>query len=264
MRYKINQVKRILNISEDTLRYFDNKQLIHSKRDSKNNYRYFSSDDINKIFAYKMYRGLLFNMRDSEELISGRPVQNLENMLKSQLAYIKNEQEYMGGVKKHIELLVEKIQKWQQFNGSFEIVTSLNCFFHGNQTDNYFRAEDEIFANSYQCLNSMPHIWPSFCYDLENKQDKYQYSFGYGYYTEQEPPMEGLTHLPSSKCLYSFFIMENNLKQKVEELISEAEKFCEMNGYRICGKIHGDILHEMMEEDRLIRLFDIYIPIEEV
>jgi DNA-binding transcriptional MerR regulator/predicted transcriptional regulator YdeE len=263
MRYKINQVKKILNISEDTLRYFDNKKLIRSKRDSNNNYRYFSSDDINKIFAYKMYRGLLFHMKDAEELISGKPVDNLEHMLQSQLQVIKNEQEYMEGAKRHIELLVEKIKQYQQFRGGFEIVMSPNCFFHGNQTDHYFRVEDETFNRSYKLLNSMPHIWPSFCYDPDKKDEDYQYSFGYGYYDEEEPPINGLTYLPARKSLYTFFTMENSLADKVEEILAEAEKFCEENGYVTRGKVYGNLLHEMQEKDKLIRLCDIYIPIRD-
>lgn len=261
MEYKISQVKRILNISEDTLRFFDNKKLINSKRDKKNNYRYFNSNDVNKIFAYKMYRGLLFNMNDSETMISGKPIPTIALMLQNQLEYIKSEQVYMNGVKKHIELLSEKLHNWDEFKGGFEIVTSSNCFYHGNQMVNDFIVDDDIFENSYKCLDSMPDIWPCFCYDLEAESDTLQCSFGYGYYTEGEPPLEGLTHLPSIKCLYTYFTLEDNLMQKVKEILEDAEIFCKKSGYTIYGKSYGNILHETLEGNQAIRLFDFYIPI---
>ena len=261
MSYKINQVKRILNISEHTLRYFDNKQLIHTRRDQNNNYRYFSSDDINKIFAYKMYRGLLFNMEDSEELISGKPVDVVEEKLKNQLNYVKKEQEYLEGVKTHLEALSDKFIQWKNFSGGFDLTVSTNCYFHGNQTYNTFIIDEEISKTSYQCLNSMPHIWPSFYLDLEDKSIQLPYHFGYGYYTEETPKIKGLIHLPTLTCLHTFFISEDNIMDQLTNIIDSATEHCKKHEYTLHGYVHGNILHEIYEEDKCLRLFEVYLPI---
>ncbi len=260
MKYKISDVKRILNISEDTLRYFDNKKIIKTTRDENNNYRYFKAEDINKIFAYKMYRSLLFNMNEADQLISGRPIDMIESKLQEQLEHIGKEQEYLNRAKCHITLLTEKIIKWKHFKDGFEVTDSPNCYYHGNQTDSSFIREKDVFENTYQCLNYLPDIWPCFCYTPANFQPFPGFSFGYGFYTDQAAPIQGLLKLPSTKCLYTMFILEGDLVQYLPKLIEKAEHYCKNRGYTLEGIPHGSIIHEMKEEDHIIRLFDIYIP----
>ncbi|GEM_PF-2298142 len=261
MKYKISDVKRILNISEDTLRYFDNKKIIKTIRDKNNNYRYFKAEDINKIFAYKMYRSLLFTMNDADQLISGRPVDMLESKLIEQLEVIGKEEEYLIRAKKHITLLTEKINKWKQFKGGFEVTKSPGFYYHRNQTASSFIRDDDVFENTYQCLNYLPDIWPCFCYAPSQCRSVSGFSFGYGFYTKQAVPIQGLLHLPSAKCLYTMFTMEGDLAQYLPELLLKADTYCRTNGHALEGILYGSIIHEMEENGRTIRLFDAYIPI---
>ncbi len=260
MKYKISDVKHILNISEETLRYFDNKNIINTIRDKNNNYRYFESEDINKIFAYKMYRSLLFNMNDADQLISGNPVDMLESKLKKQLEVIGKEEEYLIRAKKHITLLTKKVCKWKHFKGGFKVTRSPGCYYHRNQTDSCFIREDEVFENTRQCLNYLPDIWPCFCYAPSHFQNISGFSFGYGFYTDQTIPIQGLLHLPSAKCLYTMFTLEGDLVQYLPNLLIKAEAYCKESGYTLEGVMHGSIIHEIKEENRTVRLFDIYIP----
>ncbi len=260
MKYKISDVKRILNISEDTLRYFDNKKIINTIRDKNNNYRYFKAEDINKIFAYKMYRSLLFNMSDADQLISGSSVDMLETKLNEQLEVIGKEEEYLIRAKKHIALLTEKVLKWKHFKDGFEVTKSPGCYYHRNQTASDFIKEEAVFKDTYQCLNYLPDIWPCFCYAPPEYQSVSGFSFGYGFYTNQAPPIQGLLHLPPSKCLYSIFTLEGNLEQYLPGVLTKAEAYCKEHGYTPEGIVYGSILHEMKEDNRIIRLFDIYIP----
>jgi DNA-binding transcriptional MerR regulator len=262
MKYKISEVKRILNISEDTLRYFDNKKIIKSVRDKNNNYRYFKSEDINKIFAYKMYRSLLFNMNDADLLISGKPIDMLEEKLSDQLEVIHKEQEYLIRATEHIKQLNIKINKWREFEGGFEITESPNCYYHCNQTASCFISKEEVFESTHECLNYLPDIWPCFNYDNIRRQPGVEFSFGYGFYTDEPAPIQGLLHLPPAKCLYTIFILESNLSEHLPELLHKAEVFCMEHGYKLKETMHGSILHEMKEADHTKRLFDVYIPFD--
>ncbi|WP_026478693.1 MerR family transcriptional regulator [Alkaliphilus transvaalensis] len=261
MHYKVNDVKRILNISRDTLRYFDNKRLISSMRD-ENNYRYFKSEDINKIFAYKMYRSLLFNMKDAEKLVSGHSVETQMAMLKNQVAFIESEQDYLNRVKKHIEMLTEKLEKWKESKDEFEIVTSNNSYYHYNQTEKYFIESEEVFNNTYKVLDRMPDLWPAFSYNLDCKEAPFSFGYGYVSYTNEKHPSEAFIHMPPVKCLYKLLEIESNLEEKVSIIMKEAEELCNKKGYTMEGRAYGNMLHEIIENSRPRRLFDIYIPIE--
>ena len=264
MQYKVNDVKRILNISKDTLRYFDNKHLISSRRDEKNNYRYFRSEDINKLFAYKMYRSLLFNMKDAEFLISGHSTDSLHSMLEKQISYINAEQIYLENAKQHLHLLAAKLESWSNFKGGFEITTSPNCYYHYNQTYQHFIEADNVFHNTYEVLNLMPNLWPCFSYNIDNQAVPYKFSYGYGYYTDGGAPLDQLIHFPAVQCLHTFFTLEKDLNEMIESVIQEAETYCTHTHYAIYGNAFGNILHEMIEQNKRMILFDMYIPIRKL
>lgn len=261
MKYKISEVKRILNISEDTLRYFDNKKIIKTVRDKNNNYRYFKAEDINKIFAYKMYRSLLFTMNDADLLISGRSIGVLEEKLSEQLEVINKEQEYLIRAKEHINQLNDKISKWKESCGDFEIIKSPNCYYHRNQTASCFISKEEVFEHTYQCMNYLPDIWPCFNYEHTQAQTGSEFSFGYGFYTNQPAPIQGLLHLPPAKCLYTIFTLESNISEYLPILFLKAEAYSKERGFKLKGIMYGSILHELKEADCTKRLFDVYIPI---
>jgi DNA-binding transcriptional MerR regulator len=260
MRYKINDVKRILNIKEETLRYFDKKNIIKTTRDQKNNYRYFKAEDINKIFAYKMYRSLLFSLNDSNELVSGKPLPHLERKLSEQIEVIEKEQKYLNQVKLHISILSEKLKKWNSFTGGFEITESEECYYHPNQTDTCFIQEADVFENTYLCLDYLPSIWPCFYYNYSAASP--EFSFGYGLYTNHTPPINGLIHLPPVKCLYTMISLEDNLLPSIPDILEQADTYCCQNNHKLKGILYGSILHEMKESELNSRLFELYLPID--
>ena len=269
MKYKVSDVKRILNLSKDTLRYFDNKRLISSARD-KNNYRYFKSQDINKIFAYKMYRSLLFNMKDAENLVSGHSVENQQRMLENQLQFIQSEQEYLNRAKRHLEMLSEKLQRWEVLKEAYEIVTSHECYYHCNQTGDQFIESEEVLRNTHAFLNQMPDLWPAFSYQVDcgkrtadaGAGSDAGVSFGYAVYTDESHLVENLTHLPSVPCVHTFLTVRDDFEAKLQEILEEAERFCSAKGYQMTGGVYGNMLHEIIENREASQLFDVYLPIK--
>lgn len=262
MKYKVSDVKRILNISEDTIRYFDNQKIIRTNRDKKNNYRYFDSKDINKIFAYKMYRSFHFTMNESIMLVSGKSVDTLESMLTNQIDVIEKEQEYLERAKEHIIMLNEKLAKWKSFKGGFEVTKSPNCFYHFNQTDTSFLRTEDVYENNHHCLSYLPDIWPCYYFDSdEKKETSSAFSYGYGLYTTKNIPIQGLLHIPSRDCLYTMFLIEESTSSYLPLLLSQAEEYARIHGLKLKGTVFGNILHELKKEGCITRLFDAYIPI---
>lgn len=257
MKYKIKDVKRILNIKEETLRYYDNQNIIKTSRDESNNYRYFKATDINKIFAYKMYRSLLFSSMDAKQLVSGNSEDYLLDKLNEQLTVIKNEQNYLERAHKHIFDLQIKLSKWKSFQGGFEIVESPGCYYHPNQTLDSFILNSTVFENSWHCFDYFPSIWPCFYYE-PSIDDKI--SFGYGIEVEHVE-LADMIHLSPTKCLYTMFLLNTDLFEHMNTLLEEANQYCRQNGYSLSGITYGNILHETKKDGHISQLFDVYMPI---
>lgn len=258
MKYRINEVKNILNIKEETLRYYDNKNIIKTIRDKNNNYRYFKATDINKIFAYKMYRSLLFSSADAKQLVSGGSEAFLTEKLQEQLDFIEREQQYLEQASRHILCLQQKLRKWDTFPGGFQLTQSPEYYYHPNQTADSFILNEPVFENTCQCFQYFPAIWPCFHYDSSSGA---RFSFGYGLYTDHIQPSDEFLHLPPSKCLYTMFSLETELASYLDTLLDLAEDYCRQNNCTLTGNLYGNILHEIKKDDHTSRLFDVYLPV---
>lgn len=91
---KIGEVEKRIGIPKATIRYYEDKGLIHPARNNENNYRNYSEDDIMKLKHIKMFRALgvpiadIIKLEDEEirldEVINKRleAIREEENSLK--------------------------------------------------------------------------------------------------------------------------------------------------------------------------------------
>ena len=62
MRYKIGDVARILGISPDLIRYYEEKGVVSPQKDPYNNYRYYDTWDINFLLDCLWYKNFGFGI----------------------------------------------------------------------------------------------------------------------------------------------------------------------------------------------------------
>ena len=64
MKYTAKDVCRMLNITRETLRYYEKVGIIHPEIDPVNKYRYYDDWDINYIYECKKYQSLGFSVKE--------------------------------------------------------------------------------------------------------------------------------------------------------------------------------------------------------
>lgn len=70
-RHSIGEVSKICNVSTKALRYYDKIGLIHSERDSINNYRYYTNESLLAVPVIKYYKQMGFTLDEMRDFIEG-------------------------------------------------------------------------------------------------------------------------------------------------------------------------------------------------
>lgn len=73
--YKINEISKLYNIGQDSLRYYEELGILHPMRD-KNNYRQYTTSDIHRLNVIRDLRNLGFSMQSIREYLENRTIAN--------------------------------------------------------------------------------------------------------------------------------------------------------------------------------------------
>ena len=108
----ITEIAKKLNITPRTIRHYEEIGVIKSNR-LENNYRYFNTENINKLKFLVRARNLGFSLEECKELIklfgnSSRKSENVRDIAKNKLIKLSEKIKELEDLKKSLEWLVSK------------------------------------------------------------------------------------------------------------------------------------------------------------
>ncbi|HCX65580.1 MAG TPA: MerR family transcriptional regulator, partial [Eubacteriaceae bacterium] len=142
MKYKTGDVEKILGISVETLRFFESIGLVKPERNEKNNYRYYEAVELNKMVAYKFFRGFEFSLEESIELVEGSN-KLCQQKIQTQSKIIEDRIQYYQCLAWRLKELETSYQRINDLTGSIEKAKSPEILLYYNQYESEF-AKDEI------------------------------------------------------------------------------------------------------------------------
>ena len=71
----INEISKLYNIGQDSLRYYEELGILHPMRD-KNNYRQYTTSDIHRLNVIRDLRNLGFSMKSIQDYLENRTIAN--------------------------------------------------------------------------------------------------------------------------------------------------------------------------------------------
>ena len=99
--YSIGEFSQLLGVTPDTLRYYEKRGVLSPKRDSENQYRYYSADDCPRMTAFRLFRacGFSFESTQASEACVNHP--NFSKTIHSSVHDIQTEITLLKAKKKH-------------------------------------------------------------------------------------------------------------------------------------------------------------------
>ncbi|WP_066506898.1 MerR family transcriptional regulator [Abyssisolibacter fermentans] len=263
--YTIGQVAKFLGVSRDTLKFYEEKELLKPKHDDENGYRKYNHFDIYDIMTIKFYREIDFEIKKIQEIRKSKNVEEIEFLLKEKEEKILREIEYKNLLLKHIKLVKEDCEKIKQSLGKYTIKEMKPVEVKGEITNFAAYDEYEIIQKNTDNLKdavTLTGLRRVISFDKEGiKGDKF---IVVRKIEGLEKNVEGeiITH---PKCIYTiiedgrYLTGGENIDNKVGDSL---RNIALENGYELVGLTYINILITTYEEG-LERVFlEIYTPIK--
>ncbi|WP_062109846.1 MerR family transcriptional regulator [Bacillus niameyensis] len=263
--YTIGQVANFLGVTRDTLKYYEEKELVKPRYDEESGYRKYNQFDIHDVMTINFYRELDIEIKKIQEIRQSKSLANLEYILAEKEAKILEELEYKKLLLKQIKSVKEDYSKIQEHLGKFTVKEMKPLEIKGELTDYTAFNEYEIIRNNSEnlkkavTLNSVRRV---IHFDREGiKADRFIVV------NKKEDTDNHLTSkvIAYPKCIYT--VLENgravdggnNIDNEVGDTLI---KIAQENGYELVGLAYINIVLTTYEEG-LERVFlEMYAPIK--
>ena len=268
LRYKIGDVARILGISPDLIRYYEEKGVVSPLKDPVNNYRYYDTWDINFLLDCLWFKNFGFGIEQVAHIVSQNTyddlVENLDAKGDELEAAIRYQQLLLERIRKYSEILANL----KGLIGQCEIRRSAEFVRYLNRYNTSYDKDSELQHLSRQWLKYMPFSRRYFEVpedELLGEGDDYAWGFSIGmqyveeYGIEIKPPV---TTVPSKLCIHSAFTSTGKDKFTARHL-DYIIAFAERNGLKVDGCAFGNLACSVVENDEITGFFEVWLPIEE-
>ncbi|MGE7693818.1 MerR family transcriptional regulator [Lysinibacillus sp. NPDC094177] len=117
--YTIGQVANFLGISRDTLKFYEEKELVKPKQNMENGYRKYNHFDIYDITTVNFYREIDIEIKKIQELRKSKSIEGIQSLLEEKEQEVLQEIEYKKLLLKKLRIVKEDCEKIKQFLGQY-------------------------------------------------------------------------------------------------------------------------------------------------
>lgn len=263
--YTIGQVAKFLGVSRDTLKYYEEKQLVNPKKDKENNYRKYTDFDIQDVIITNFYRNLDLEVKTIQDIKQGKDLDGLDQILEEKALQLKREIEEREHTLQQIQFVKQDIEKVKKHLGTytiqamppFIIKAELSSF---SAYDEYELLQGEEAQDKR--VSTLEKVRRVVTFDtsgiLKNQFVVVEEDYGQGLVYDKKELIN------YDKCLY--IIIEdgrciNGEKSIDVEIGEQLWTICHENHYEPLGIVYAGILLTTYEEGLEKQFLEIYAPI---
>lgn len=119
--YTVGQVAKFLGISRDTLKFYEEKNLINPKQDEENGYRKYNIIDINEILTVNFYRDIDIEIKKIQEIKKEESLDTIEAILEEKERNLEEEIAYKQLLLNRVKRIKEDCKSIEECLNKFTI-----------------------------------------------------------------------------------------------------------------------------------------------
>lgn len=119
--YTVGQVSKLLGVSRDTLKFYEEKGLVQPEQDEENGYRKYNVLDIHNVLSVNFYREIDLEIKQIQEIKNSNSIDDIESILIKQENKLKEELEYKKLLLNRIKSLKEDCKRIKENLNKFTI-----------------------------------------------------------------------------------------------------------------------------------------------
>ncbi|NLB29189.1 MAG: MerR family transcriptional regulator [Clostridiales bacterium] len=268
MKYKIGEVARILGISADLLRYYEEKGVVSPEKDPVNNYRYYDTWDINYLIDCLWYKNFGFGIEQVARMVTECTYDTLLDTLEVKSSQIRENIRRQELLLQRIQKFKERLEVTKSYVGRFEVRECKSFYYYINRYNSEYDNRTSTHDISRRWLKYMPFTRRYFEIPedaIKGSSNDYEWGFSVSAQyvdvlgVDISPPVR---EMPSSLCVHSAFTSSGPDRfspRKIDFLLDYARE----NGLEPSGGAFGNLACSVMENGEETGYFEVYLPVLE-
>lgn len=276
MKYKTSDLSKMLDVSANTIRRFEDKGYLSPDRDDKNQYRYFGNEDIEKITYISKYRKIGFSHDDIADMMNGDIFENC-NRHRARMEEMDREIERLKSIRHMLKDNIGMIEAIERYQDSFYEMASVPVHYV------LYKVADELVAGAgkkkllHQFIYDFPEI--EYIYIIRKEdilQRRIRCEEGVAVrakWTDKrnmDMNQEGIEHYPRLdsvlrivKLPLDFMNEDFAEKEQIKKLIfDDYFDYMKEHGYRLAGDAFGAKMGLSKEDGREYQYVVLGMPVE--
>ena len=264
--YKIGEVAKIVGISTDLIRYYEEKGIVNPEKNAQNGYRYYDAWDINFLIDCVWYKNFGFSIEEIVKIESESTYSSLLDRLDAMEASMAAELHRRELLLERIRIQRESLKSIIGILGECEIAQGPELVYYLNRHNFDYESDSALHNLSRRWVKYMPFSKRYFEVP-GNRTAESSYSWGFSlepkyvqeFDVEVKPPIK---FRPSVRTLHSAF-KSSGKNAFSSKHIDYMYKYAKKHGLRPCGGAYGTLVCSVLDNGKLTGFFEVWLPIEE-
>lgn len=267
MKYKINEVSKILNIPIDTLRFYEKKGIIFPEKDEKTNYRVFDDWDINYLLEYKQLRKMEFSLPEVKEMMHELDYSEYLDLMKSKHETIQKKIIYYNLYENKLRYYINCLEN---IDLGFQTVTPPSRLFFSHRKNFEYIQENEtkksfnLFMDYYALIDNIVIIRLE---DIVGESEDFEWGFAIekSYADKLEIPYETDERIEvlASRSYLRFIVDAGERWNFSKKLLEPCLEYIKNKNYELSGDVFG-ILLARINDKKYMRFIEFFVPIKKL
>lgn len=259
MDYKIGNVAELLGISSQAIRYYEARGVVNPDKSKLNNYRNFSTWDLDILIRTRILRSYGYSISEVTEILNNPDVLDLQEKFKSQEEKIKETIEWNLNLLSRIKEEDKNIMDSMGMEGKYLIQNRPGMYRLEAPMEMNKQEEIEYRKFTKKWIDMAPFIYGSIRVSKENYENR-QDNFYFGqvidgdykdYFNIKENKY--ITYLPPKSCLYTI-IKFNSETGFSTNLLNQTIEYMNSQGL----ELKGDVITRIGLLNRLDNKYNCY------
>lgn len=266
---KIGEITKLFGISPDTLRFYEEKGLIHPDRDEKTKYRDYSIWSILGLSDCLKYKGLGFALNDIKYIFEGQSHDSYNGLVNNRISVLEEEifqkQMILNDLKSYCEHL--EFARINVGNHWYQNEPERKLYILANMEEGRFRDFEYDDSVMRHWVEHITHLKTYVIMSARGLSDGRSYIWCYG----TESSTAGMFNLPEGKLsitlpsgvYYHAIINTPNNTEAFDETIRIVLSELKIKKSYIDRNIICRLLERYFENENWYSLIEVMIPVEE-
>ncbi|ABA89422.1 helix-turn-helix transcriptional regulator, MerR family [Syntrophotalea carbinolica DSM 2380] len=268
MKYKISEVAKMLGITPEAIRYYEQQNIIKPSKSDSSGYRSYSVWDMHALLHARSYRQYGFTLSETADLINNCDLEDIIGKLQDKTTELEKEAAYALSLVKSIHHMQEIMADAETFIGKYRIEQRPAMYRLDNEDQYVLIKDPQIKKETCRWIEHVPFVFTSARWTKEEyEQGGKKHYFGLcieeefaDFLPDDLPPY--ITYLPSRSCVYTV-IQSCPSKRLTPQRLQPAIAYMREQGMSLTGDIISRVVNYRKTTDEYVNYHQVWLPFEE-